>query len=309
MCADLRHRLQRIRQYLNHAVRANLLWDALRRIGDSSRRCAGVPSPCRVTGRRRWTHFPDTAGEAACVEGSPCRRHRHRRERRRPRWSVSRKRFEVAGVTPVAYGVCLGSALRHPAGGRHDPREVALATQSLHRVTSSAGLAGFVGGTLAAWEGVGSACSTETDWSTPIARCSAMSPSGTAHSGLAAHLEHRAQSAGLPRAGYPSRSQRGPRRPHGCRATAGDPTNHLDGGWWLDGGVVDILPAEPFVGTDRADLAIVVNGFYLPASTATRSRAGGNPASVFCGWPISRGRVCSTSSSQGGDGGPAQDGA
>ena len=38
--------------------------------------------------------------------------------------------------------------------------------------------------------------------------------------------------------------------------------NELDGGWWLDGGVVDILPAEPFVGTDLCDVALVVNGFY-----------------------------------------------
>lgn len=42
----------------------------------------------------------------------------------------------------------------------------------------------------------------------------------------------------------------------------------LDGGYWLDGGIVDILPAEPFVGTDRCDVAIVVNGFYGPGFTA-----------------------------------------
>lgn len=40
--------------------------------------------------------------------------------------------------------------------------------------------------------------------------------------------------------------------------------NHLDDGWWLDGGAVEILPAEPFVGTDRCDFALVVNGFYPP---------------------------------------------
>ena len=28
--------------------------------------------------------------------------------------------------------------------------------------------------------------------------------------------------------------------------------NPLHGGWWLDGGIVDILPAGPFVGTDPA---------------------------------------------------------
>lgn len=44
--------------------------------------------------------------------------------------------------------------------------------------------------------------------------------------------------------------------------------NHLNGGYWLDGGIVDILPAEPFIDTDRADVAIVVNAFYGPGFTA-----------------------------------------
>ena len=36
----------------------------------------------------------------------------------------------------------------------------------------------------------------------------------------------------------------------------------LDGGWWLDGGIVDILPSRPFLTGDVCDLAIVINGFY-----------------------------------------------
>lgn len=36
----------------------------------------------------------------------------------------------------------------------------------------------------------------------------------------------------------------------------------LDGGWWLDGGIVDILPAAPFLEDDVCDVAVVVNGFY-----------------------------------------------
>ena len=47
----------------------------------------------------------------------------------------------------------------------------------------------------------------------------------------------------------------------------------MDGGWWTDGGVVDILPAEPFVGTDRCDLAVVVNGFY-PSGFAAQTELG-----------------------------------
>jgi NTE family protein len=36
----------------------------------------------------------------------------------------------------------------------------------------------------------------------------------------------------------------------------------FDSGWWLDGGIVDILPSEPFVADDVCDVAVVVNGFY-----------------------------------------------
>jgi NTE family protein len=36
----------------------------------------------------------------------------------------------------------------------------------------------------------------------------------------------------------------------------------FEDGWWLDGGIVDILPAEPFLSGDVCDMAIVVNGFY-----------------------------------------------
>ncbi|MCU0301720.1 MAG: patatin-like phospholipase family protein [Candidatus Nanopelagicales bacterium] len=36
----------------------------------------------------------------------------------------------------------------------------------------------------------------------------------------------------------------------------------FDGGWWLDGGIVDILPSRPFLEGDLCDVAVVVNGFY-----------------------------------------------
>ncbi len=44
----------------------------------------------------------------------------------------------------------------------------------------------------------------------------------------------------------------------------------LDGSWRLDGGIVDILPAQPFVTQDLCDLAIVVNGFYRPGFVPDR---------------------------------------
>lgn len=44
--------------------------------------------------------------------------------------------------------------------------------------------------------------------------------------------------------------------------------NALDGGYWLDGAIVDILPAQPFIEADLCDIAIVVNGFYPPGFLA-----------------------------------------
>jgi NTE family protein len=36
----------------------------------------------------------------------------------------------------------------------------------------------------------------------------------------------------------------------------------FEGGFWLDGGIVDILPSRPFLEGDLCDVAVVVNGFY-----------------------------------------------
>jgi NTE family protein len=44
----------------------------------------------------------------------------------------------------------------------------------------------------------------------------------------------------------------------------------MDSGWWLDGGIIDILPSGPFVSDDRCDLALVVNGFYRPGFNSDR---------------------------------------
>lgn len=50
---------------------------------------------------------------------------------------------------------------------------------------------------------------------------------------------------------------------------AAEPTR-LGAGWWLDGGIVEILPAQPFVAADRADVAVVVNCFYPSAFSSPR---------------------------------------
>jgi NTE family protein len=44
----------------------------------------------------------------------------------------------------------------------------------------------------------------------------------------------------------------------------------LDSGWWLDGGIVDILPSAPFVSADLCDVALVVNGFYQQGFVSDR---------------------------------------
>ena len=39
----------------------------------------------------------------------------------------------------------------------------------------------------------------------------------------------------------------------------------LDGGWWCDGGIVDIFPVHPVLDIEpRSDVALAVNGFYPP---------------------------------------------
>jgi NTE family protein len=41
-----------------------------------------------------------------------------------------------------------------------------------------------------------------------------------------------------------------------------------EGRSYLDGGILEVLPARPFVEADRADVAVVVNGFYKPGFEA-----------------------------------------
>jgi NTE family protein len=48
---------------------------------------------------------------------------------------------------------------------------------------------------------------------------------------------------------------------------------HLDGGWWCDGGVVDVLPVRPLLEHAEApDAALVVNGFWPPGLAGEPNR-------------------------------------
>ncbi len=259
--------LQRIRQYLNHAVRANLLWYALR-------------EDRRFLAQVRRGFLPMPGDRAAPVDPFPPTRRVRRPALKDRRVAVIAtggsgaqasvvgvaQALEVAGVTPVAYGVCSGSALFGiPLAAGMTPREVALATQSF---TPGDLLDPDWRGLLAApwrlgkgWIGLLNGDGLEHAyremlgdvtlgelpipvwlpiWNIERNRLDYLGPD--THPDLSAARAVR-MAVALPLAIQP---------------------NHLDGGWWLDGGVVDILPAEPFVGTDRADLAIVVNGFYPP---------------------------------------------
>ena len=172
--------------------------------------------------------------------------------------------LEEAGVQPVAYGVCSGSALFGvPLAAGMSPTDVAAATQALHA----------------------------RDYIDPDWRGLAAAPLrlGRGWSGLirgeAIEKAYRRMLGDITLGGLPTPvwlpvfniednrveylgSDTHPDLPaaRAVRMAVGLPLAiqpaELDGGWWLDGGIVDILPSEPFVSDDLCDVALVVNGFY-----------------------------------------------
>jgi len=264
--------LQRVRQYLNWPVRAGLFWDATRsdaeflrqmRTGllplptDRPREFVDPFPPARkhslkwLEGRRVAVIGTGGSGALASMVG------------------VMRV-LEEAGVQPVGYGVCSGSALFGI------PLAAGLSTEEVARtmLTLSArdyldpdwpGLATAPWRLLRGWAGVVRGEKLEEkcreilgdvtlgELQTPvwlpiwnIERNRLEYIGSDTHPDLPAARAIR-MAVALPLAIRP---------------------NALDGGWWLDGGIVDILPAQPFVDTDRCDVAIVVNGFYGPGFTA-----------------------------------------
>jgi NTE family protein len=248
--------LQRVRQYLNHAVRANLIWRATRadrRFLEQLRR-GFIPlpgdrpeplaEPFPAARKRVLSAFENRRVAVLATGGSGALA---------STVGVARA-LELAGITPVGYGVCSGSALFGiPLAAGMSPTEVARATQALSAKDYLTRLARLAGRPwLAGW----SDCSAATGLSRPTAsfwRCHVRRATDTS---LDADLEYRGQPARIPWSDtHPDLPAKAVRM--AVALPLAIQPNQLDDGWWLDGGVVDILPAEPFVGTDRCDLAIV----------------------------------------------------
>lgn len=172
--------------------------------------------------------------------------------------------LEEAGAEPVAYGVCSGSAMFGiPLAAGLSAQEVADATLALRP-------AGYVDIDYRAlaelpvrlgrgWSGVVRGDRIEQvyrrilgditlgELSTPVwFPLWNIEDNRVAYVGSATHPDLEAAHAVRMAVALP---------------TAVQPTE-LDGGWWLDGGIVDILPSKPLLTGDVCDLAIVVNGFY-----------------------------------------------
>lgn len=258
--------LQRVRQLLDHAVRAGLIWDATRQDGrfvDQVRRgLLPLPTdrpapvvdpfpPLRsdplpdLTGRRIAVIATGGSGATASLVG------------------VARALQEV-GVTPVGYGVCSGSALFGiPLAAGIPAGELAAALQSLQARDyidpDWMGLLAAPWRLGRGWFGLlrgdrleqtfrrllGDVTLGELPtpvwfpiWNIEENRLHYVGPDS--HPDIAAAVAVR-MAVALPLAVQPT---------------------PLDGGSWLDGGIVDILPSQPFVDRDLCDMAVVVNCFY-----------------------------------------------
>ncbi len=109
-----------------------------------------------------------------------------------------------------------------------------------------------------------------TPWNRPTGGCSATSRSPNCPPRCGPGPQHRGQPGAVPRPGLPPRPPRRTRGADGRGAAARVPARGARLRWWLDGGIIDILPSDPFVADDRCDLAIVVNGFYQPGFVSDR---------------------------------------
>lgn len=264
--------IQRVRQYMNWPVRAGIFWRATR--GDlqfvRQLRTGFLPLPTdrpgdfvdpfpsmrprvieELQGRRVALIGTGGSGALAALVG------------------VARV-LEEARVEPVAYGVCSGSALFGiPLAAGLTPEAVA---REIHQLSAGdyidpdwLALAAAPWRLLRGWAGVVRGDRLEATyrrilgdvmmgelptpvflpiWNIERNRLEYVGPD--THPDLPAARAVR-MAVALPLAIQP---------------------NELDGGYWLDGGIVEILPVQPFVEQDLCDVAIVVNGFYPPGFLA-----------------------------------------
>ena len=261
--------IQRVRQYLNWPVRVGMVWNASR-------------SDLTFLKQMRTGFLPlPTDRPAEFVDPFPAF---HRRRLR----SLAGKRvaligtggsgalaamigvarvLEEADIRPSAYGVSSGSALFGiPLAAGLGPEEVARATQGLtardYIDPDWLGLAAAPWKLLRGWSGVVRGDKLEATYRVLLGAVTlgelptpVWMPVWNIERN---HLEYLGPDThpDLPAA----RAVRmAVALPLAMQAT------QLDDGYWLDGGIVDILPAQPFIDNDVCDVAIVVNGFYAPS--------------------------------------------
>jgi NTE family protein len=263
--------IQRIRQYLNHVVRAEMVWEATRAdvhfLGRARRGLLPLPldrphRPADPFPEFRARELPGLADRQVAVIASGGS------GALASMVGVVRV-LEEAGVRPAGYGVCSGSALFGvPLAAGMSPAEVAAETLALrpqdYLDPDWLGLARAPATLGRGWSGLLRGAALEETFRrmlgdvtlgelpTPVwmpvfnieqNRLAYLGPD--THPDLSAARAVR-MAVGLPLAIQPA---------------------ELAGGWWLDGGIVEILPSAPFLAGDRCDAAIVVNGFYAPGFT------------------------------------------
>jgi NTE family protein len=260
--------IARVRQYFNHALRAEMVWNSTKadvRFLDRARRGlfplpidrpGPVPDPFPAFQARELPALADQRVAIIATGGSGALA---------STVGVARV-LEEAGITPTGYGVCSGSALFGvPLAAGMSPAEVAAETLAMQPRDyidpdwSSLAKAPLTMGR--GWSGLlrGDALEdfyrrmlgdvTLGELPTPVwMPVVNIEQNRLAYIGPDTHPELSAARAVRLAVGLPVAIQPG----------------ELAGNWWLDGGIVEILPSRPFLDEDRCDAAIVVNGFYSP---------------------------------------------
>lgn len=263
--------IQRVRQYMNWPVRAGMLWDALRSDTAFLRQVRAGLLPLPTDKRPEYVDpFPPARPWEAtalrglrvavvCSGGSGATA---------SAVGVARA-LEEAGVRPVAYGVCSGSALFGiPLAAGMTAEEVARALLTLrpgdYLDPDWRGLLTAPTRLLRGWSGLMRADRLERvflgilgditlgELPTPVwLPVWNIEENYLQYIGSATHPDLPAARAVRMAVALPLAIQ----------------PNPLDGGHWMDGGIVDIFPLRPLIEDDICDVTILVNGFYPPGLT------------------------------------------